>query len=161
MTKLALSLWLLVATTLSGESFSGKVVAVTDGDTLKVLRTTGSRKEEVKVRLWGIDCPEKRQPYGQAAKKAASDLAFGQVVTVEIRSHDRYGRTVSWVTLPDGRTLNLELVRQGFAWWYEQYAKKAENLKATEAEARAAARGLWADANPIPPWRWRRVKSKI
>jgi endonuclease YncB( thermonuclease family) len=109
----------------------------------------------VKVRLHGVDTPEKAQAFGTQAWKLTGDLAFQQVVTVVIRDTDRYGRVVSEVLLPDGRTLNQELVRAGMAWWYRQYAPNDTTLAQLEAEARTAKRGLWADAHPVPPWEWR------
>jgi endonuclease YncB( thermonuclease family) len=133
------------------QDFTGKVVGVTDGDTLTVLH---DNKPE-KIRLNGIDCPESGQPFGTKAKQFTSDLTFGKIVTVQVRDRDRYGRTVAEIILPDGRSLNREIVKAGFAWWYQKYAPGDANLKAFEAEARQERRGLWQDANPIPPWEWR------
>jgi micrococcal nuclease len=123
------------------EDFTGRVVGVSDGDTLTVLRG----RTPVKIRLHGIDAPEAGQDFGTRAKQAASELAFGKVVTVQPRDTDRYGRT-----------LNHELVRSGFAWWYQKYASGDTTLEQLEAEARATRRGLWSQASPIPPWDWRR-----
>ncbi len=113
-----------------------------------------------KIRLHGIDCPEKRQAFGNRAKQFTSKLVFGETVTVEVVDRDRYGRTVADVLLPDGRSLNRELVRAGFAWWYRRYAPDDETLKQLEHEARAARRGLWADAEPVPPWEWRGMRKR-
>ena len=77
-----------------------------------------------KIRLWGIDCPESKQPFGTRAKQFTGDLAFGKTVAVRVRDVDRYHRTVAEVILPDGRNLNQELVRAGLAWWYQQYARR-------------------------------------
>lgn len=134
--------------------FSGKVVAVKDGDTLEVMKEGVA----VQIRLYGIDCPEKGQAFGQRAKKFASDLAFGKTVKVIEKDRDRYGRTVGEVILEEGQSLNRELVRAGLAWWYRQYAKKDAELEALERDARKAKTGLWADADPVPPWNWRRGK---
>jgi len=112
----------------------------------------------VKVHLHGIDCPEKGQPFGRRAKQITSDMAFGREVTVQVKTTDRYGRIVGEVILPDGLSLNKDLVHAGLAWWYRKYAPNDRTLKALEAGARAANRGLWADKNPIPPWEWRRGK---
>ena len=95
------------------------------------------------------------QDFGTRAKQAASELAFGKVVTVQPRSTDRYGRTVAVVLLLDGRNLNHELVRSGLAWWYRKYTPGDATLAWLEAEARGARRGLWSQASPIPPWDWR------
>ncbi len=81
---------------------------------------------------------------------------FGKTVTVNVLDVDRYGRTVGEVILPDGQVLNHELVRTGVAWWYHMYAPDDATLGQLEADARAAKRGLWADAEPVPPWEWRR-----
>lgn len=101
-----------------------------------------------------VDCPERGQPFGTAARKFTSGLVFGQTVTVRPSGKDRYGRTIGDVVLPDGRSLNQELVKAGMAWWYRQYSndKSLENL---ELEARSQKRGLWSDAHPIAPWEWR------
>jgi endonuclease YncB( thermonuclease family) len=134
------------------EEFTGKVVGISDGDTLSVLRDG----KAVKVRLYGVDTPEKAQAFGTQARKFTSDLVFQQIVTVQIRSTDRYGRLVGEVLVPGGRSLNHELVQAGMAWWYKQYAPNEPSLAALEAEARAAKRGLWTDPAPVPPWQWRR-----
>jgi endonuclease YncB( thermonuclease family) len=84
------------------DSFTGKVVRVSDGDTISVMRMGRA----VKVRLLGIDCPEKKQPFGTRAKRYTSDMAFGRQVTVQVQTTDRYGRTVGEVILPDGSSLN-------------------------------------------------------
>lgn len=113
----------------AGITFSGKVVGVTDGDTITVLHDGKAEK----IRLHGIDCPEKDQPFGTKAKKFTSTLAFGQVVTVQAKDIDRYGRTIGIVILPDGRSLNNEIVKAGFAWWYKQYAPNDVALKGGES----------------------------
>jgi micrococcal nuclease len=113
------------------DGFSGKVVGVTDGDTITVLH----ERTPVKVRLHGIDCPESGQDFGTRAKQATSELAFGKLVTVRPVDTDRYGRTVALVVLPDGRTLNHELVRSGLAWWFRKYAPGDVTLERLETEA--------------------------
>lgn len=137
----------------AGESFSGKVVGISDGDTIRVMHDGSAER----VRLWGIDCPESHQAFGTRAKQFTGDLAFGKDVKVLVRDVDRYGRTVGEVILPDQRSLNRELVRAGLAWWYRQYARGDRELERLEAAARTARRGLWADAHPVPPWEWGRV----
>ncbi len=134
--------------------FSGSVVRVLDGDTLEV-RHAGVT---ARIRLQGIDCPEKRQAFGQRAKQAASGLVFGQRVTITAHGRDRYGRTVGTVILPDGTPLNDELVRQGWCWWYRKYAPENAVLERLETEARTAKRGVWTDPHPIPPWEWRKQR---
>jgi endonuclease YncB( thermonuclease family) len=132
----------------------GRVAGVHDGDTLTVLRG----KTQVKVRLDGIDCPENGQAFGAKAQEKTSELAFGRVVEVRETGRDRYGRTLARIVLPEGRVLNDELVRAGLAWWYRQYAPKDRRLEALEEEARDAGRGLWADAEPVAPWLWRKER---
>src|SRR5215471_6445926 len=146
-------LWFLLAPLgVSAEQFTGKVVGISDGDTISVLR----EGKAVKVRLHGVDTPEKAQAFGTQARKFTSDMVFQQTVTVIVQNTDRYGRLVGDVLLPDGRSLNQELVKAGMAWWYRPYAPNDIMLAQLEAEARAAKRGLWADAHPVPPWQWRK-----
>ncbi len=109
-----------------------------------------------RIRLHGIDCPEKRQAFGKRAKQFTSTLVFGNTVTVQVLDRDRYGRTVGVVLLPDGRSLNHELVRAGLAWMYRRYTND-QSLSDLEEEARVARRGLWADPHAVPPWEWRMV----
>jgi endonuclease YncB( thermonuclease family) len=137
--------------------FAAKVVGVSDGDTLTVLTT---EKQRVKLRLHGIAAPEAGQDFGSRAKQTASELAFGNPVTVRPIELDRYGRTVAEVILPDGRSLNHEMVRNGMAWWYRRYAPADSALASLEAEAKAAKRGLWAQAGAVPPWEWRKGQGK-
>ena len=144
----------LASFAIANDTFTGKVVGVSDGDTIKVMRAGRA----VKVRFHGIDCPERKQPYGTRAKQYTSEMAFGNEVEVRIKTTDRYGRIVGEVILPDGISLNKELVYVGLAWWYRKYAPNDRTLKALEAGAREAKRGLWADKNPTPPWEWRRGK---
>jgi micrococcal nuclease len=134
-------------------SWTGKVVSVTDGDTIKVMH----EGKAVKIRLYGIDAPEKKQPWGNKSKQFTSNLAFNKKVTVHPVSSDRYGRTIARITLPDGKDLGQELVRNGLAWWYRQYAMKDDILPSLESEARSKGRGLWSDMDPVAPWDWRRL----
>ncbi len=107
-----------------------------------------------RIRLHGVDCPEKRQAFGNRAKQFTSNLVFAKTVTVQVLDRDRYGRTVGVVLLPDGRSLNHELVRAGLAWMYRRYTND-QSLSDLEEEARVARRGLWADPHAVPPWEWR------
>src|SRR5688572_11753296 len=105
-------------------NITGKVVGVSDGDTITVLTAA---KESVKVRLFGIDAPESKQAFGSRAKQELSALAFGKAVRVEVEDKDRYGRTVGRVFAGDV-AVNVEMVRRGLAWWYRSYATKAARL---------------------------------
>ena len=145
---------LLVATSLTAASpseVSGKVVAITDGDTITVLHDGIPER----VRLHGIDCPERKQAFYGEAKRYAAELAFGNSVVVRIKGHDRWKRAIGEVVLRDGRILNHELVRAGLAWWFRKYAIGDTTLQGLEDEARTAKRGLWADSNPVSPWDFR------
>lgn len=149
---LSLVLGVLLNLLAQAESFAGRVVGISDGDTIRVLRDGA----EAKVRLHGVDCPESNQDFGSRARQFTSEACFGETVTVEVRDTDRYGRIVGQVTLPTGQVLNHELVRNGLAWWYQQYAPGDRTLSALEAEARAAKSGLWSMPNPVAPWDFRR-----
>ena len=145
---------LLLATPALAESFAGRVVGVSDGDTISVIHEGRAEK----VRLEGIDCPEGGQPFGRRAKQATSDLVFGRDVRVEVRGTDRYGRTIGRVFV--GQTdVSLGLVRQGVAWHFKRYSSESA-LAEAENEARTSRRGLWADGDAIPPWDWRRARPR-
>ena len=138
-------------------AWQGKVVGISDGDTITVLHNNKGEK----VRLYGIDTPEKRQDFGNKAKQFTSNMVFGKTVEVEPVTKDRYGRTVGLVYIND-QCLNEELVRAGFAWVYIQYCKKAicADWGRIEAAAKANKTGLWSHSNPIPPWEFRHGKSR-
>ena len=134
------------------EEFSGPVVGVSDGDTLTVLHDGHPER----LRLNGIDCPEKRQAFGSRAKHLTSSLALGQTVRVDVSTIDKYGRSVADVTLPDGKSLNHQLVGSGLAWHYRRYSSDP-TLAQLEQQARASGSGLWSEPAPIAPWNYRLV----
>jgi micrococcal nuclease len=134
--------------------FTGPVVSVLDGDTIEVLHNTHPER----IRLSGIDCPEKGQAFGNKAKQAAPALVFGKDVILHTHGQDKYKRTLADVFLPDGTNVNHELVKQGWCWWYRKYAPVDTVLEGLETEAREAKKGLWADPQPVPPWEWRKRK---
>ena len=136
---------------LSALAYQAKVVAIADGDTCTVLTAD---KQQVKIRLAGIDCPEKAQAFGTKAKQALSDKVFGQTVEVKEQTKDRYGRTVADIYLGTS-WINLEMVTDGWAWHYKQYSKDKQLADAEQA-ARTAKLGLWVDKEPTPPWDFRR-----
>ena len=148
----ALLLVLMLIQVAVAESFTGKVVGVTDGDTVSVMRDGVAAK----VRLHGVDAPESSQPFGARAKQTCSALCFGQDVKVEIKDVDRYGRLVGAVYLPDGTYVNQALVAQGMAWWYERYAPGDRELAGAQESARLGGVGLWSEPDPVPPWEFRR-----
>jgi len=114
--------------------------------------------EQVRMRLAGIDAPERRQLYGTRARQALSALAFGRSAQIEVEDTDRYGRSVGRVRV-GGLEVNAEMVRRGAAWVYVRYNRDPA-LVPLEAEARAAGRGLWAlpEGERVPPWEWRAAK---
>ena len=119
-----------------------------DGDTIEVLRHLRPER----IRLSGIDCPEKGQAFGTRAKQATSALVFGRDVILQTHGQDKYGRTLADVLLPDGTNVNHELVKAGWCWWYRKYAPGDIVLEGFEKDAREAKKGLWVDPAPIPPW---------
>jgi endonuclease YncB( thermonuclease family) len=145
---------LLVLNANCARAQSMKVVGVTDGDTVTVV---DKDKHQVKVRLWGIDAPEKKQAFGSRSKEALSSKVFGKEIDLEEKSKDWYGRTVANVYL-GGRWINKELVEEGMVWHYKQYAKKSSELAEAERLAKENKLGLWSDKNPVPPWEFRRKK---
>ena len=154
--KLASVILLFFASIAHGaETYQAKVIGVMDGDTIKVLRPGN---EQVKIRLAGIDCPERKQPWGTKAKQAASDLVAGQTVTIKVMDVDRYGRTVGRVFV-DGVNVNRALVEAGHCWTYTKYAKDAQ-LSVLQDQAKAKNRGLWKlpQGERVPPWEWRSKK---
>jgi len=141
------------------DTLFGKVIAVADGDTITVL---DGQHAQHKIRLMGIDSPEKNQPFGQAAKQSLSDLVYGRSVSVEWQKLDRYKRIVGKVMV-NGQDANLVQIRRGLAWHYKKYEREQEALERVsysdaEIEARMSNRGLWSGPSPIPPWDWRKIK---
>jgi endonuclease YncB( thermonuclease family) len=136
----------------SSTIYSGKVIAITDGDTIKILSPA---KEQIKVRLADIDTPEKRQPYGRKARQVLSDKVFGKRVKVEKVTADRYKRMIGKVYLGD-RYINPEMVADGAAWVYRKYSKDPHMLE-LERQAREQAKGLWAlqEDQRVASWEWR------
>src|SRR5437867_2897534 len=150
---------LLTLFLLHGEfAFAGdditRVVSVLDGDIIAVKHSNRAER----VRLNGIDCPEKGQAHGKRARQAASALVFGKEITLETHGLDKYGRTIADVILPDGTNVNHELVKEGRCWWYRKYAPGNVALEGLEKEARDAKKGLWADPAPVPPWVYRKAR---
>lgn len=150
---------LFTTLTAQADVLSGRVIAVADGDTLTLL---DSANQQHKIRLIGIDAPEKAQDFGQKAKASLSSLAFNQTATADCRKRDRYQRSVCVITVK-GKDVGLEQVRLGMAWWYRQYAKEQRpqeqtNYEHAELMAKLHRHGLWNSKNPTPPWDWRRER---
>ena len=137
---------------------TGEVVALADGDTITVL----SEGVQHKIRLSGIDAPEKNQPFGNQSKQSLAEMVFRKTVTVDYNKRDKYNRIVGKVLL-EGNDINLEQVKRGLAWHYKQYEKEQEladrSIYANEEYiARRDRQGLWAESRPIPPWEFRKMK---
>lgn len=135
-------------------AYPADTAAVLDGDTI-VIRDGGQKR---KIRLYGVDCPEKGQKYGPEAAAIAAQALSGRGIEVIPRDTDRYGRTVAVIKVGDGQTLQEILLRAGAAWLYPQYCKSwvCARWKMVELQARWNGVGLWAEKTPTPPWEWRR-----
>ncbi len=143
---------------LARKPLTGYVLWVHDGDTVDVLTSDLST---VRVRLYGVDCPESDQLHGLAATLFSLWESWLRKVEVRVMDRDRYGRSVGWVFVgAERRNLNHMLVEQGHAWVYKQYCRARECAALLRAEdaARQARLGLWQDPSPMPPWEWRRLK---
>ena len=157
----SLILTLVFILTLSLPSWSqhttwiGKVVGVSDGDTITVMHDGIAEK----IRLYGIDCPEKRQAFGKRAKKFTSSMVFGRIVEAKPITTDRYGRTIAWIYF-DGACLNEELLKAGLAWHYKRYSSE-KHLAELETQARQKKAGLWSDPYSVPPWNFRHGKRTV
>ncbi len=149
----------------SAEEITGRVVKVSDGDTITVL---DQDHRQTKIRLAGIDAPEKKQAFGERSKQNLSRLVFNKDVRVEWHKRDKYGRTIGkvWVAPAScsecAKTVdaNLAQLSAGMAWWYRQYAKEQsvedqQHYSKAESDAQNGRIGLWADPSPMPPWEWR------
>ena len=165
-------LWILVLLFTFGAqaaTIEGKVIKVADGDTVTIL----VNRQKHRIRLQGIDAPERKQTFGRASGRALSALVAGKRVRVEFDKRDRYGRIVGtvWVSSPEpscntspcpkNPDAGLHLVEQGLAWWYRRFAKEQteaarKRYERAEAEARRERVGLWREPNPVAPWDWRR-----
>ena len=155
-TKLFLAT-LLLATSLHAAEIQGTVVAVSDGDTITVLTPA---KKQHKIRLLGIDAPEKEQPFGRKSKFSLSDMVYLKEVTVQTDKQDRYKRDLGKVMLGE-KDINLEQIKAGMAWHYKQYQRdQTPDDRKLYAEAEVAAKakklGLWSGKQAVPPWEFRR-----
>ena len=144
---------------MGAETLVGRIIGVADGDTLTLF---DSSKQSHKIRLSGIDAPEKKQAFGQQSKLSLSNLAYGRQAIAECPKRDRYQRAVCVVTIA-GKDVGLQQIHQGLAWWYRTYAheQRAQDQR-DYAHAEQAAQekrvGLWREKDPTPPWEWRRER---
>lgn len=142
---------------LAGQVIPGKVVGITDGDTLTLL---DENQTQYRIRVSGIDTPERGQAFGHVASENLAKLAFGQLAAADCQKQDRYGRWVCVVRV-GGVDVGLAQIKSGLAWHYKKYASEQtptdqELYAKAEQEAKVAGIGLWKDADPIPPWDWRK-----
>ena len=155
--KFIAAVLMVISCGIHAASLQGKVVGVADGDTVTVL---DEQNKQHKIRLQGIDAPEKAQAFGQKSKQSLNQLVHSKQVVVEFDKKDKYGRIVGKVLL-NGADVCLEQIKLGMAWHYKQYASEQpkadrEIYAQSERDARAQALGLWKDKNPTPPWEFRR-----
>jgi len=142
---------------LLADNLSGRVIKIADGDTLTLLDASNTQH---KIRLSGIDAPERGQAFGTVSGDHLGKLVFGKQVRVDYDKRDRYGRIVGKV-LMSSDDANLKQVGAGLAWHYKEYQHEQSPLdrqhySLTELQARRGAIGLWRDADPVPPWEWRK-----
>ncbi len=156
MKTLFFSLLLMIPSMLFAQVLSGKVVKIADGDTFTLLV---NNHEQVKVRLDGIDAPEKKQAFGNKAKQYLSSMIWGVPVTVKVLKKDRYGRSIGKVSTAKVKDVNLEMIKAGYAWHYKEY-NKDKSYASAENNARKRKLGIWKDKNPIKPQVFRKTKHK-
>lgn len=150
---LSVLLILLIPFLVFAQTHSGKIIAIKDGDTVVML----VKNKPQTIRLAHIDTPEKKQPYGTAAKIFLSERIYGREVQAVIAGKpDRNGRWIAEI-FSQNQNINKELVRNGLAWHYKQYSKN-DNYAALERIARQKKTGLWKDQGPTAPWQWRKMK---
>ena len=137
--------------------FRGRVVKVADGDTITVIQENTNKK--VRVRFYGIDAPEKSQEYGRKSLSVLKDILDNQIVEIDVKDKDRYGRIVGVVYF-NNKDINLYMLETGNVWYYRQYAKNEYNYARAEKFAKENKFGLWKEKNPTPPWKYRKEKRK-
>ncbi|WP_262733864.1 thermonuclease family protein [Gaetbulibacter sp. NE] len=140
---------------LSAQTLTGRVVAITDGDTFKLLTKDSTL---IRVRVANIDCPESKQPFSQRAKQFTSSAVFDKQVEIKIIKNDRYGRAIAYVLYND-KNLSEELLKAGLAWHFVKYSND-ESLQSLEDKAKQDKIGLWIDSKAMAPWEWRSSKKK-
>ena len=155
--KLIALIWLCIAMSLNAAILQGKVVSVADGDTITVL---DSQKTQHKIRLQGIDAPERAQPFGNKSRQSLHELVHGKQVTVDYQKKDKYGRVVGKILL-NNTDVCLEQLKRGMAWHFKQYANEQpkedqETYSLAEQQAKTELKGLWKDKQPVPPWEFRK-----
>lgn len=156
MKKLICILLLLLSPLSFAEELTGKVIKVSDGDTITVL---DSNNQKYKIRLQGIDAPETQQAFGETSRQSLASLVYDKEVIILWDKRDKYARILGKVIV-DGRDANYEQLKKGLAWYYKQYEndlsdEDKERYSEAEAWARNYTEGLWTDSKSIPPWEFR------
>jgi endonuclease YncB( thermonuclease family) len=151
------TLLLFISASLNASTLQGKIVHVADGDTVTVLDATNT---QYKIRLQGIDAPERAQAFGNKSKQSLHELVHGKQVTVDYQKKDKYGRVVGKILL-NNNDVCLEQLKRGMAWHYKQYANEQpkedrETYSLAELQAKTELKGLWKDKQPVPPWEFRK-----
>lgn len=146
-------IFVLTACDFETDKIAGEVIKVADGDTFTVRTITDQR---IKIRLYGIDAPERGQDYGSKSRQFLNDLCYGKEVTIEDKGTDQYGRTLGIAYVGD-LNINEEMVKNGFAWYYN-YSVDDPRLEALEREARDKKLNIWSMKNPISPYEYRKNK---
>ena len=149
------TLFFFLYTVTTAQTYTGKVTSVKDGDTIEML----VNGKPIRIRLFGVDAPEKGQAFGEKSRQFTADLCFGKVVKAVQKSRDQYRRVVAEVFLPDNSSLNYRLLQAGFAWHYTNFSKN-ETWAAATLKAKKENQGLWKDAHPVAPWDWRKKKPR-
>ena len=141
---------LAICPALSWADFAARVVTVHEGDRLTIHHDGRSEA----IYLKDIDCPDLKQPYGRQAKQVMAAYVGNRDIVVRGLTRDKQGRVTAEVLLPNGRNVGHELLKEGLAWW-KRSASSDAGLELFEELARASSKGLWADSNPVPPWKWK------
>lgn len=139
----------------TGEELFGTVSKVIDGDTF-IMKSVGGREDSYRIRMWGIDAPESSQEFGTASQEALEDKILNRAVRLRVAATDRYSRQVCRVYGDNEEDINLYMVKNGYAWYYPDYADGAAYLEQAEHDARRNKRGLWTYTSPVPPWEYRK-----
>ena len=152
MRKLFITLiFIIIPVLCSAQRFSVKVVGISDGDTFTAIN---SDNLQLKIRIYGIDAPEKKQAYGNKSKEYLSSLIFGKNITIDVQSQDGWGRYIAYVYTPEGKDVSLLMLQAGMAWHFVKY-DNTSSYELAENIARGSQRGLWSDKNPTAPWDFR------
>lgn len=154
MRRIFLTIFVIFPLLLSAQIMKGKAVKIADGDTFTLLVYD---HEQVRIRIDGIDAPEKGQAFGNRAKEYLSGMIWGEMLTVCVTKTDRYGRSIGKVSTPSIEDVGLEMIKAGYAWQYRDYNKE-QSYEEAEILARKNRNGLWLDKNPIRPQDFRKAR---